>query len=430
MKKWQDILGINARNRNYLRYNTRRGRRIADSKLETKAILSRHSLPSPRLLAVFKTEKDIRQFTWESLPDNFVLKPCSGYGGEGILVIRKKSHWAGEWELMNGNIIGIPDLRFHVQEILAGRFSLHNTPDAAFIEERIKIIKVFRKYTHQGTPDVRVIVFNRVPVMAMLRLPTAESRGKANLHQGAIGVGIDLATGVTTYGVRHNRPIKYVPGTRRKLNGLRIPYWDELLLAAVHTQEEVPSLGFLGVDFVISRHQGPLILELNARPGLSIQICNRAGLKKRLERVERLEVRSTEHGVKIAKALFGASFADRVISSKSPPSVGIYEEIRVLASGGKKIPVLAKIDTGADRSSVDRDLAKQLGLLRADNVIFTRHYKSAIGKHQERPIISFVFYLAGKRIETTAGIADRSNLRTKVLIGARDVGGFTINPNK
>jgi len=430
MKEWQDILGINARNRRYLCYNTRRGRQIADSKLKTKKILSRYSLPCPELLAIFKNRNDIRRFAWENLPDNFVLKPSSGYGGEGILVIRKKSRWAGEWELMNGEIISIADLRFHAQEILAGRFSIHNTPDVAFIEKRVKIIKVFRKCTHQGTPDVRVIVFNRVPVMAMLRLPTAESQGKANLHQGAIGVGIDLATGVTTYGVRHNKPVKYVPGTRRKLNGLKIPYWDEILLAAVRTQEKISSLGFLGVDFVISKNRGPLVLELNARPGLSIQICNHTGLRKRLERVERLEVRSVEHGVKIAKALFGASFADKVLALGSPRVIGVYERVQILNSNGKKVPILAKIDTGADRSSVDRKLADELGLLREDNIIFTRRYKSAIGKHQKRPVISLTFYLAGEKIETVAGVADRSNLRTKMLVGTRDIKDFVIKPSK
>jgi len=430
MKKWQDILGINARNRRYLCYNTRRGRQIADSKLETKKALSRCSLPCPELLAIFENRDDIYQFRWENLPDNFVLKPSSGYGGEGILVIRRKSRWAGEWELMNGEIVSVADLRFHAQEILSGRFSLHNTPDIAFIEERIKIIKVFRKYTHQGTPDIRVIVFNKVPVMAMLRLPTAESQGKANLHQGAIGVGIDLATVVTTYGVRHNEPIKYVPGTRRKLNGLKIPYWDEILLAAVRTQEKISSLGFLGVDFVVSRNRGPLILELNARPGLSIQICNHTGLKKRLERVERLEVRSAEHGVKIAKALFGASFADKVLALESPRVIGVYERVQVLNSNGKKVSVLAKIDTGADRSSLDKKLADKLGLLREDNIVFTRKYKSAIGKHQKRPVISLTFYLGGKKIETVAGVVDRSNLRTEMLIGVHDIKDFVIKPNR
>ena len=150
------------------------------------------------------------------------------------------------------------------------------------VEERIKIHKIFRKYAFQGTPDVRVIVFNKVPIMAMLRLPTKESHGKANLHQGAVGVGIDMATGITTYGVVHSQPIRYLPGTKRKLNGIKIPFWNEILRLSVRIQEVIPSLGFLGVDFVIDRERGPMVLELNARPGLSIQIANRAGLRRRL----------------------------------------------------------------------------------------------------------------------------------------------------
>ncbi len=45
-------------------------------------------------------------------------------------------------------------------------------------------------------------------------------------------------------------------------------------------------LGYQGIDIVLDREQGPLILELNARPGLNIQIANRAGLHKRLTAIE------------------------------------------------------------------------------------------------------------------------------------------------
>ena len=41
--------------------------------------------------------------------------------------------------------------------------------------------------------------------MAMLRLPTKASGGRANLHQGAIGAGVDLVTGVTHHAVLKNR---------------------------------------------------------------------------------------------------------------------------------------------------------------------------------------------------------------------------------
>jgi len=429
MKKWQDILGINARNSHYLSYNTWRGRQIADSKLKTKEVLSHYSLSCPELLAIFKDRDDIHRFTWENLPDNFVLKPSGGYGGEGILVIRKKSRWAGEWELMDGEIVDIADLRFHAQEILAGRFSLHNTPDIAFIEERIKIIKVFRKYTHQGTPDIRVIVFNKVPVMAMLRLPTAQSKGKANLHQGAIGVGIDLATGITTYGVVNGQWIKYIPGTKIKVNGLKLPFWDNILTLAIKTQEVIPKLGYLGVDIVIDEDRGPMVLELNARPGLEIQNANLAPLKKRLERVEGLEVRDAEHGVKIAKTLFAERFADRVMAEEGIKIVSVWEMVKIISADKKKVEIKAKVDTGAWRTSIDKDLAKQLGLLRPENILWTKVYKSSFGK-EKRPVIELSFYLAGRKIKTLAGVAKRTNLRAPMVIGRRDLEGFLVKPRE
>jgi glutathione synthase/RimK-type ligase-like ATP-grasp enzyme len=45
-------------------------------------------------------------------------------------------------------------------------------------------------------------------------------------------------------------------------------------------------LGYLGVDMVIDRERGPLLLELNARPGLQIQVANQAGLRSRLALID------------------------------------------------------------------------------------------------------------------------------------------------
>ncbi len=424
--KWQDVLGKNARNRLYLRFNQKSGRQIADSKLRTKSVLLKHDLPAPKLYAVFKSPKEVTEFNWQELPGNFVLKPSEGYGGEGIIVVKKRAKWAGEWELMDGSVVDIGFLRLHALDILAGKYSLHASRDRAFVEERIKIHRVFRKYAFQGTPDVRVIVFNRVPVMAMLRLPTKESHGKANLHQGAIGIGIDLATGITTHGVLYDRPLRYVLGTKRKLNGLKIPAWNRILELAVRVQEIIAKLGFLGIDFIIDQQRGPMILELNSRPGLSIQIANRAGLKRRLDRVEGLEVKSVEKGVKIAKALFAESFADKVKAEEGIKIASAFEEVQILA-GDKKTKVLAraKLDTGAFRTSIDEKLAQDLDLLRADNILFVRHAQSALGK-KRRPVIELTFYLQGKKIKTAASVSDRSRLRTPLLIGRRDLNPFLV----
>ena len=258
MSKAKQILGMNARSRIYLKLNTKKGRRIADSKLLTKRILRKNHLPTPRLLKVFKTPSELAEFDWLTLPDNFVLKPVSGYAGGGIIVVRKRAKYAGEWYLMDNSIINISNLRSRVLDILAGQFSLHNLPDQAMIEERIKIAKVFRKYAYQGTPDIRVIVFNKVPVMAMLRLPTAQSKGKANLHQGAIGVGVDLATGITTHAVWRGKFIKYIPETKRKVNGLKLPQWNTILTLVAKSQDTVSSLGYIGVDIVFNAVRGAI----------------------------------------------------------------------------------------------------------------------------------------------------------------------------
>lgn len=423
------ILGMNARNQIYLKLNTRKGRRIADSKWLTKKVLLANELPSPNLIKLFKTPSDISDFNWSSLQDNFVLKPVSGYAGAGIVVIKKRAKRAGEWYLMDNTTISMSDLRLQALDIMAGQYSLHNLPDWAMIEERIKIAKVFKKYAFQGTPDIRVIVFNHVPVMAMLRLPTAQSKGKANLHQGAIGVGIDLATGITTHAIWQGRFLQYIPGTKRKVNGLKLPYWNTILTLAVRAQEAVPALGYIGVDVVYDKEHGPVILELNARPGIEIQNANLMPLRRRLQRVEGLEVRSADHAVRIAKALFAGRFADRVMAEEGVKTLSNEEEVKIQSGSGKRVAAAARIDTGAFRSSLDRDLAKQLGLLEENNILWKNRYeyRSAQGL-QPRPVIGLTYWLAGKKISSSASVADRSKMKYKLLIGRNDLSGFLVRP--
>jgi len=429
MMKTHDILGMNARNRIYLRLNKTKGRKIADSKLLTKKILKKAGLPIPKLLTIFKTSTKVFEFDWLSLPEAFVLKPASGYGGEGIVVVKKKAKLAGEWHLMDNSIITTADLKRKALDILAGQYSLHDLPDKAMIEERIKITKVFKKYTYQGTPDIRVIVYNHVPVMAMLRLPTAAPKGKANLHQGAIGVGIDIATGITTHGICRGKFLKYVPGTKKKINGLKLPFWNTILTLAVKAQEVVSSLGYLGVDIVYDKAHGPVILELNARPGMEIQNANLAPLRKRLERIEGLEIRNAEHGAKVAKTLFAERFADRVMANEGVKIVNIAEEIKIKTVDGKRIPIMARVDTGAFRSSIDEKLARELGLLAKENILWEKGkkyaYRSAQGR-QSRPVINLTYWLAGKRVKTSASVANRSKMSYPLLIGRQDLQGFLV----
>lgn len=449
LRKYRKFLTKNERNKVYLRKNTALGKAIADSKYKTKRLLAKHGVSVPKLLARFKNEDDLNKFRWEDLEGNFVVKPESGYGGEGILIIRRRGKWAGEWQKMNGEIVTIQDIKLQCRDILAGRYSLHAMPDTVLVEERIKIHPLFLSLTKSGTPDIRVIVYNRVPVMAMFRVPTEKSGGKANLHQGAIGLGIDLATGITTFGIEGGdttiyRIYDFNKKKNRKVNGIKIPFWREILETAIKCQEAIPSLGFMGVDVVLDKEKGPEVLEVNARPGLSIQLCNKAGLKSRLEKVDEIEVRSVEHAITLAKYLFGEKFFEKIEEKEKKKLIASIEVIKVKIPKGIKpdgvkilkkgkhrmVEVKAKIDTGALRSSIDESLARELGLLAEERILYYRHYKSALGKGHERPVIGLVFWLNGRKISTTVNVADRSGLKTRFLIGRLDLDGFLVNIKK
>ena len=124
--------------------------------------------------------------------------------------------------------------------------------------------------------------------MAMLRCSTHASDGRANLHQGAIGVGIDLATGCSLNAVQHDRLIAEHPDTGKSFAELKIPGWDQILELAAGCYE-MTELGYIGCDIVLDKQGGPMILELNARPGLAIQLASGQGLLQRLNDIEQLE---------------------------------------------------------------------------------------------------------------------------------------------
>lgn len=431
--KLSHILGLNARFNLYsYPANSRRAKRVAASKLLTKTVLKRAGLPFPKVYAKFREPSQVLEFNWSKLPDSFAFKPARGLGGEGIIVVKKRSRDSTSanpvWITTQRHKVTVEDLSLQALDIIEGAYSVSNVPDVAFVEEYVGRASAFRRLAYRGTPDVRVIVFNRVPVIAMLRLPTRESGGRANLHQGAVGVGIDIATGITTFAVHHGESIKVKPGTKRKLHGIKIPDWDKILEIASQAQEET-RLGYLGVDLVLHPEKGPLVLELNSEPGLEIQLANMSGLRKRLDRVEDLKVESTQQGVKIAKALFASVFAARVrASEEGKKTIGIFEDILIKSHSGR-VKVGAKVDTGAWRTSIDKSLARELGLLEQNNILWRKTFKNALGK-QERPVIFLTFWLAGRKIVTTAGVSDRKNLRKPVIIGRRDLGNFLVLPHK
>jgi len=284
------VLGLNERNTDFImRLNPRRLFPRVDDKVLTKELAVAAGMAVPDLYGIIAHQGEVRHFAKiVGERDSFVIKPARGSGGDGILVVTGRSQRKrNSYRLSSGVIISEGEIQHHISNIVGGQYSLSGNRDKALIEYCVHFDPTFAAVSYQGVPDIRVIVYRGYPVMAMVRLPTRASDGKANLHQGAVGAGVDLGSGTTLAGVLNDHVVEEHPDTGALVAGLQIPQWDFILESSARGYE-VTGLGYLGVDMVIDRDRGPLILEMNARPGLNIQIANCAGLADRIAHIEEI----------------------------------------------------------------------------------------------------------------------------------------------
>ena len=408
------ILGINARNLLYIRpYNKKKAIKLADDKIKTKQFLAARDIPVPRLYSIIKSSQEIEKFDFNSLPNSFVLKPNKGYGGEGIIPIigKRDNHFitAGNKQLSQ------TDLREHIRDIIDGRFSISNVADYAFFEQYIITDDKISKYSYEGLPDIRVVVHNLIPVMAMLRLPTKESQGKANLHMGAVGVGIDIAKGQCTHIAYKDRIIEELPDGLGKIRGLKIPQWDEILEIASRVQL-ITNLGYMAVDICLDRNSGPVLLEINARAGLGVQIANLAPLRRRLERIEGVKVTTPTKGVRIAKDMFGNVLEKEIASLSGKQVIGTSEDVEIIQKSGI-FRLLAQVDTSREISTIDEETARKAGLL-----------ESSENYEPEKRSLKIKFTLKNKRIQTIVNLGEINGSKNyKMVLGKRDLKNFLID---
>ena len=294
------IVGMNQRNVSFIGENNKRANyRLVDDKLLTKKIALEHGgIPVPELYGTVEYMFQIRDFVDELEGRNgFVVKPAQGSGGKGILVITGRD---GEHFVKSSGVrVDRKHIRHHITNTLAGLYSLGGRNDKAMVEGLIDFDESLKQYSYEGVPDVRVIVFHGVPIMAMMRCATHKSDGKANLHQGAVGVGLDLASGASVCAVQNGDLVDSHPDTGAKFADLRVPHWDRILELATSCNE-MTGLGYIGADIVLDRVQGPMLLELNARPGLSIQVANQAGLLHRIEAAREIVAQTDDPAQRLA----------------------------------------------------------------------------------------------------------------------------------
>ncbi|ADE55674.1 alpha-L-glutamate ligase-like protein [Coraliomargarita akajimensis] len=281
------IVGMNQRNSAYIaRYNDRKLYPRVDDKYITKELALEFGIKVPELIGLVRHQHEVKGLAnLLAGQERFVIKPSMGSAGKGILVVVGRE--GDRFLKPSGEALSLQDIRRHVNNTLSGLYSLGGRNDKAMIEEAIEFSDVFDGFSYQGVPDIRVIVFQGYPIMAMMRLSTKSSDGKANLHQGAVGVGIDIVSGKARSAVQWGKPVLQHPDTGRKLAELKVPHWDEIVELSACCYE-MTELGYLGADVVLDKHKGPQILELNARPGLAIQVANNIGLLPRLQLIENI----------------------------------------------------------------------------------------------------------------------------------------------
>ncbi|MDD5769678.1 MAG: DUF1704 domain-containing protein [Candidatus Gracilibacteria bacterium] len=308
------ILSINDRNLNYIKkLNPKLSINLVDNKVETKIFLEERGVCVPKTFFIISNQKELSNFNFDLLKqDFFVIKPVYGSRGRGILIVENLKN--GKYKI--GNEIFLKEFLIdHMLDILNGDFSLNYGHDKVLIEEKLVSGNGFERFCEYGLADIRIIVYNLVPVAAMIRMPTKSSEGKANLHAGGIGLGIEVGSGIVNTLYLDGKVFqKDFPDNYKNLEKFNIPFWDEILLASSKAQFFV-NLGYLALDWVIT-DSGPKILEINARAGLEIQNVCLLPLKNRLNKIKDLKIQEPEKGVELSKSLFSKKVSHKQISSK------------------------------------------------------------------------------------------------------------------
>jgi hypothetical protein len=107
--------------------------------------------------------------------------------------------------------------------------------------------------------------------------------------------------------------------------------------------------------------------------------------------------------------------------------IGLKEKVVVQGNNGLRKRLVARIDTGATKSSIDQKVAQELNL---GPVLKNKVFKSAHGD-RVRPLVKVRIRFIRKTIKCYFSVVDRSHMRYKLLIGQNVLKrGFLIDPCK
>ncbi len=382
----KDYLGMNLRNLKYIDTDNKKAIDFTNSKLKTKFFLSARQIRVPRLHRIIKSHKDLQRLDFASLPGNTVLKPNKGSQGRGIIPFKKRQGTI--FTTVSNRVYDDQFISKHILDILDGKYSMGFLPDLAFFEEKIESHKDLKDLAPIGLPDIRIIIYKGFPVLSMLRLPTEESKGKANLNSGAIAMGLDLISGKVISSYQNGKLIK-----SKYINSFQVPYYKESLEMGVKIAD-ITKLNFFGCDIAVSKN-GPVLIELNSRPGLKIQFVNNIGLKKRLEKIDDLKYKGQKQAISLAHHLFSSSSLEK--NTQNPKTININNKATILYKN-KKIQAQILIRTDKNSTYLSKDIQAELNIKKDSKIKVKTNQFSEIIKLKTLDDIPPQSIVLGKKI--------------------------------
>src|SRR5256712_734074 len=185
-----DILTMVVRNRDFVAKYNPTGVMARAGKDAVRKLLQPYGIPVAQTYLTINRQGEMDSFRdWMSIHNTFAIKPDRGYGGGGILLLQKGG-WDGGY-YKNIGVLDVPPLECPFRPPLDGEDHLDG--GAWRLGGLVAQDSSLRKIAPVGLADFRIISFLGYPVMAMMRIPTSSSGGKANLHSGAVAAGVQIS---------------------------------------------------------------------------------------------------------------------------------------------------------------------------------------------------------------------------------------------
>jgi hypothetical protein len=256
-------------------------RKLSQSKIAEKAILTLYSVPTPCFIGHFhpllgrsrtgaqlRSKRDLTDLLARERRARLCFKPVEGWGGMGFQAVEVR---VGDDGVMLAPVFTTDWVTL---ETYADRFLRPQGDNGWVLEEYLEQHEQMRAFNPTSVNTMRLWVVRRGDERpSLLGGYLRIGRGGAvvdNQTSGGIVAPIDASRAVlraATDGFVEGRRFPVHPDHGAPIEGRPVPCWAEAVALAESTLLLFPGIRFAGFDVAVTPH-GPMIVELNVSPDL------------------------------------------------------------------------------------------------------------------------------------------------------------------